>query len=114
MTTDFNPTDDELEVLATDYLEVACYDAFCKAKLSEVDSITQCEVRPSPRLKNIEIILGEERMRDIRGSVFDNWDERILNAHDLCRGHGVDYAGELEESWLDWLWQNSEPNRLLV
>ena len=114
MTTDFKPTGDELEVLATEYLEAACYNAFRKAKLSEVGSIKQCEVRPSARLKNIETILGEERMCELRDFVFDKWDERILNAHDLCRGHGVDYAGELDEGWLGWLWHMSEPNRLLV
>ena len=109
---EFKPNREELEVLAVDYLEAACHAAFGDANLSEVDSMDQCQVRPNPRLKDIEAILGEERMCRIRYHVFGKWDERMLNAHDLCRGHGVEYARDLGGGSVDWLWQNSEPNRL--
>jgi hypothetical protein len=30
----------------------------------------------------------------------------------LCHGHGVQHARDLEDGWLDWLWEESEPNNL--
>ena len=110
---EFHPTLDELAILATEYLDVACLKAFHSTELPKVDSIVMVELRPNPRLRTIESILGRRRMDRIRMSVLGAWVDLWGNAHDLCRAHGVDKAEDIDERLLADLWGALSTNKLL-